>query len=88
MIEMGFYRFADAAEWEETCALSGVDPEAPPARMAIDVVGEIVRDGLALAGWHVNIAWNEVDPLPAFSPFRVEPSNPSRVFAGLAEPTP
>lgn len=81
MVLFKFYRFADRAEFEATCAAAGIEIEAPPERITLDVIGEIERDGVPVAGYHVNAAWNEIDEAPAFAAFSVIPSNPVRVFA-------
>ena len=79
MVVVKFYRFADPAAFEAACRAAGMDPEALPARLEVDRIGTI--DGVP--GFHVNAAWNEIEPAEAFAAFEVAPAHPVRVFAGV-----
>lgn len=76
MITYEFYRFPDELEFDSVFALAGLNLESLPNGSALDVIGPI--DG---ADHHVNAAWQDMDPPPAFAPYRITPATPRRVFA-------
>lgn len=69
---------------DEPTATAVLFTDGTPNRPNTDVVGVIVRDEVALPGWHVNIRCD--DDHPELEPYRIYPNNPVRVWAGSGAP--
>lgn len=75
---------------EPTRAPSGV-PDLPTASgrrwdaSRIDCGFSVIREGVAIAGFHVNLLEPSGGAPQAWSPYRLFPFTPERVFAGMED---
>lgn len=59
-------------------ALATLYEQEDPKYVNISVIGTIIKDEVALEGWHVNVKANES---PELEQYRVFPAAPMRVWA-------
>lgn len=59
-------------------ALATLYEQEDPKYVNISVIGTIIKDEVALEGWHVNVKANES---PELEQYRVFPTAPMRVWA-------
>lgn len=73
------YYLKFTSEEEALAALYEQEQEDPvPKYENISVIGTIIKDEVALEGWHVNV---KADKSPELEPYRVFPTAPMRVWA-------
>lgn len=73
------YYLKFTSEEEALAALYEQEQEdSVPKYENISVIGTIIKDEVALEGWHVNVKANES---PELAPYRVFPTAPMRVWA-------
>ena len=73
------YYLKFTGEEEALATLYEQGQEEPiPKYVNISVIGTIIKDEVALEGWHVNV---KADESPELEPYRVFPAAPMRVWA-------
>lgn len=71
-----FLKFSDEAE-ADGVLFEG--EERKPRYAAIDTIGVIYKDEVALEGWHVNVRSKDIHP--ELEAYQVTPTNPVRLWA-------